>query len=403
MISLLLYLVLLWILAVLALLAGFHGRTLRALWREPVLSCPVVIIESDDWGVGPASDGAVLARIATQLADIRDVTGRPAVMTLGLVSGQPDGQAILASGLTRYRRRTLDDPAFSPIVEAIRAGCGAGVFAVQWHGLEHCWPDSLLACARNDADLQRWLADPDARSETLPPALQSRWVDASALPSRVLARTEIEVAVSEEASLLKRVFGEIPTVAVPNTFVWNDDVEHAWAVNGVTCIVTPGRRIEGRDARGGLHPPTRIIRNGDRTASGAIQAVRDEYFEPIRGHRAEQVCQSVATKQVLGRPTLIETHRENFVGGSASGEAALVELERALRGVLARHPEARFMPTAELAKHLADLASPLRERAFAHRLHAFLNRIAREGSLARFLKYSGLGLLLQLVLPTARA
>ena len=34
------------------------------------------------------------------------------------------------------------------------------------------------------AGLRAWLADPGARSEALPPALQSRWVDAAVLPSR---------------------------------------------------------------------------------------------------------------------------------------------------------------------------------------------------------------------------
>ena len=127
-----------------------HGRMLRALWREPVLACPVVIVESDDWGPGPASDALILRRIAAQLADIRDRDGRPALMTLGVVLGKPDGAAILADDCQRYHRRLLDEEMYAPIVEAMREGCAKGVFALQRHGLEHCWPGSLIDRARHD-------------------------------------------------------------------------------------------------------------------------------------------------------------------------------------------------------------------------------------------------------------
>lgn len=397
MISSLPYSVLFWFVASLALLLFLHGRTLRDLWREPILAHPVVIVESDDWGTGPESDADMLRGIAGRLAAIRDTTGHSAVMTLGIVSGEPDGAGILASGFARYHRRTLAEPAFAPIVEAIRAGCIAGVFALQRHGLEHCWPAALLRRAGEDKALQRWLSDPMARSETLPSPLQSRWIDASALPSRSLPKEEIETAVAEEAALLNRIFGEAPSVAVPNTFVWGDEVEQAWVATGVTCIVTPGHRLEGRDAVGGLQPPTRRIRNGDRTASGAVQVVRDDYFEPSRGHRAEQVWEAVEVKALLGRPTLLETHRESFIGEPGIAELALNELERALRGVLDRRSDARFMSTVALARHLADPTSALRVRSFGTRIGPYLHRILNETDLHRVLKFSGLRIPLRFI------
>lgn len=390
MISALLSILLAWFFAAIVLLLLLHGRTLRALWREPALACPVVIVESDDWGVGPVSDAEVLGSIADVLGSVRDATGRPAVMTLGVVSGHPDGVRILASGITRYHRQTLFDPKFARIADAMRAGCAAGVFAPQWHGLEHCWPASLLARARDDERLQRWLADPAARSEALPSVLQSRWVDTAGLPSRPLAREDVESAVGDEAVLLRQLFGRVPTVAVPNTFVWNEDVERAWVTAGVTSIVTPGHRCEGRDADGALQAPTRAVRNGERSLSGAVFVVRDDYFEPIRGHRAEQVWEAVARKRRLGRPILLEMHRENFIASPDSARVALHELERALHGVLHRNPDTRFMTTADLACLLSDTASPLRVQGGGRWLCVLARRLACDASLARFLKYSGL-------------
>lgn len=122
------------------------------------------------------------------------------MMTLGLVLGTPDGAAILASGCREYHRKLLDHAGNEAILAAIGAGRAQQVFALQRHGLEHCWPNALLARAREDAALQSWLADPLARTETLPADLQSRWTDASRLPSMALARADIEAAVNEEAA-----------------------------------------------------------------------------------------------------------------------------------------------------------------------------------------------------------
>ena len=41
-----------------------------------------------------------------------------------------------------------------------------------------------------------------------------------------------------------------PVVAVPNTFVWDDAVERAWAGSGVRCIVTRGVASRGVNGRG---------------------------------------------------------------------------------------------------------------------------------------------------------
>lgn len=390
-VTVLLWVLLVWLAVSVALLVACHGRTLVALWREPMLAYPVLIVESDDWGVGPPSDGDMLARIAGLLREIQDGTGHPAVMTLGVVLGAPNGAAILASGCQGYQRHTLAEPAYGRIVEAIRDGCESGVFALQRHGLEHCWPPSLLARARADEALQSWLADPMARSEALPSALQSRWLDTSSLPSRTLPAGEVEQAVQEEAALFLEVFGRVPTVAVPNTFVWDETVEAAWAATGVRCVVTPGKQFCGRDAGGNLGRPQRTIRNGQRSSTGMTYVVRDDYFEPIRGHRAEDVWRAVAGKTFVGRPALLETHRESFIAARVAGIGALGELDRALRGTRERHPRLRFLSTEALVQALWDPASPLLESSIPRRTLAFLRRLRVEPGLGRFLKLTGLG------------
>lgn len=390
---------LLGLLAWLALACGvlflFRRSVLRALWREPMLAAPVLIVESDDWGVGPDSDAEALCRLAAVLAQVRDETGQPLVMTLGLVLGLPDGPAILAGGMRGYQRRTLAEPCHAGIVAAINEGREAGVFALQRHGLEHCWPSSLLEWARREEAGKSWLACSEARSETLPSPLQSRWVDAAALPSRPLEAAAIRAAVEEEARQCLAIFGECPTVAVPNTFVWNDAVEAAWRDSGVECIVTPGVRHESRDGAGRLDRGGVAIRNGDRATSGALYVVRNDYFEPMRGHRAERVWDAISVKAREGRPVLLETHRENFVVPYPGREGAMAEFKRAVLGVVGRHPHVRFMSTAVLTRHLADTESPILTSDAVRRGTVFLERVLSAREWGRFLRWSGLSLVLR--------
>jgi hypothetical protein len=122
----------------------YYRRDLWAMWKEPALRHPVMIIESDDWGAGPVeAQAAALNRLTDMLSCHQDQNGRHPVMTLALVLAVPDGRAISQDG--QYHRLLLDDPLFVPVRQAIERGRAAGVFALQLHGMEHYWPAGLMA------------------------------------------------------------------------------------------------------------------------------------------------------------------------------------------------------------------------------------------------------------------
>lgn len=395
-----------WLCSAATLIGVRHARLLLRLWREPALQTPVVIVESDDWGPGPATDARTLRELAEVLRSVCDAHGRAPVMTLGLVLAIPDGRRIAAGGYAAYHSLTLDDVRYAEIVDAIRHGLGAGVFSLQRHGFEHLWPASLLTRAPAERAIQAWLAEPEARSEDLPSALQSRWTDASVLPACRLPPAAVEAAVAAEATLLRTLFGTAPRVAVPNTFVWDAEIERAWRRHGVEVIVSPGTRYSGRDRDGRLVDTGERILNGERSAQGMRMVVRDAYFEPLRGHRVDDVLRDFATRNAAARPLLLETHRENFIRGDASRRASIGILRDALQAVLAARPDTRFMSTNELADALADADSVLHQRAPRARITVWLQRIRQETAMRRALKWSGLDLLVRAMLaalPSARA
>ncbi|HIE55711.1 MAG TPA: hypothetical protein EYP90_11115 [Chromatiaceae bacterium] len=302
-------------------------------------------------------------------------------MTIAVILAIPDGLTIRDTG--DYARIDLRDKRFQPIVDALQAGESAGVFAVQLHGLEHYWPVALMKSS--DPTVRDWLLQEEFPfTEQLPPPLQSRWVDASELPSLPLPLPALENAVEEEAALFRECFGEPAKVAVPTTFIWDDNVEAAWAKQGIEIVITPGRRNSCRDEQGLPGCGRGVIHNLER-GNGVVYLVRDDYFEPEKGHTAATALAALRRKKAQGRPCLLETHRANFLGvGTAS---ALAELDRLLALALAEFPDIRFMSSSELAAAMADSRNPLLARSFPSRIRYWLERVR---DLSRFNKLAEL-------------
>ncbi len=372
--------------------ALIYGRSLHALWREPVLRHPVCIVESDDWGPGEASHAGALSRIREVLLRHRDVEGRPACMTIGVLLAVPDCAAIAKADGSAYARQTLLDPRHAPIRETLQAGERTGCFALQLHGMEHIWPASLMnAVLIEDPEVSGWLRDGVGwHTEALPSALQSRWVDGSVLPSRGLDASDIKLAVDEETSLFEQVFGCVPRVVVPPTFVWNATVERAWAAKGVNVVITPGRRLTGRDAQGRPAMSDRSILNAQKGDGGVIYLVRDVYFEPALGHRAATVVPEIAQRFALGRPALLETHRFNFVRSEAECTLSLNELDALFGQVRDSWPDLRFMSSERLVGLLTAEDSVLLENRLARRLTIWLRRARGLPGMRKALLFSGL-------------
>ena len=379
-------------LAWLAVLAAFSGP-LVARWREPVFRVPILVIESDDWGAGPDTQAELLAAIAATLARIRDTTGQPALMTLGMVFEMPDGARIAREGFTTYHGLTLDDTRFTALRETIAAGIRAGVFVPQLHGQCHYWPPALMAAAAREGRVRAWLAA-GGRSEDLPSPLQSRWVDAWALPSRPLAAADIDAAARREAASFAQCFGHPPRVAVPTTFVWNAAVEAAWQRAGVAVVVTPGRRATCRAAAGQPGCVDRRILTGERSDAGQTYLVRDVYFEPARGHTPERLVEGLALRTRQGRACLVETHRVNFLD---QPDASLVALEAGLAACRARFPTLRFLAPEAIAHAIATHDPALIERRWLPRLVAWRARLHEIPLWTRIARLSGLAVPLKLI------
>ena len=385
-----LLIIMLWALVLLA-----FARPLRARWREPVFRYPALVVESDDWGAGPLAQTEALRGIASVLQSFRDSTGRFAVMTLGIVFEVPDTERLAREGMTSYRGRGLDDACFEPLWRVIQSGVASGVFAPQLHGQCHYWPQALMTAAQSDDRVRAWLTGvPLAPTEDLPAHLQTRWIDASQLPSRALDAAQIAAAADEEAASYKKLFGRSPEVAVPTTFVWNGEVESAWKRAGVEVVITPGRRATSRDAAGHTAGVDRRMLTGDRSDAGQCYLVRDVYCEPALGHSAQRLVDGLVERTRQGRACLVEMHRINFM---RQMDQSLRTLEAAMALSLDRYPNLRFSTPLELARAIRQGNPELLETRFGMRLRAWLARLHEVPHFARATRFTGLFVPLRLL------
>ena len=364
-----------------------YRRDLQRMWREPVLRYPILILESDDWGAGPLSQASALREIGATLDRHRDATGRAPVFNLALVLAVPDGPAIRAGGA--YHRIFLDDPMLDAVLSALQAGRSRGVFALQLHCMEHCWPDALVAS--DDARVKEWLLQPaPAATENLPSHLQSRWVDATRLPSQQHPAEAMRAAVAEEVQTYARIFGVPPKVVVPPTFVWTREVELAWAEQAIECIVTPGWRSTFRNADGFPDGDEGPMVNGDRAGS-VTYLVRTDYFEPARGRDAFHALGALDRAASEGRPCLLENHRDNFINDPQTRQYSLAELDKVYRGALERHRDLRFLSTWEMSCILRDRDPQWLIIGLSERLPFLWMRLRHTGRLWKLMALTGLG------------
>lgn len=334
-----------WVLT-LAFLALRHGPLLRAAWREPYFLDVPVLIESDDWGPGPAWQASRLDELAALLSQQQDSVGRAAVVTADMVLSVPDAGRLRTEG--EWQRRFLDSD-FPQMYAAFRRAQAAGVLVPQLHAIEHCHAEGLVAlAAAGDPRLAVLDDDPERVDwERLDSPLQAHHVDCTVLPSRPLPASIQQTQVADAVAHFSRLFGFAPRSAVAPCYLWDDTTEDCWAAAGVAYVQTAGYRCPGR-AADGSYRQDRLLRLGDAGRGGLRYLVRNCMYEPVDGRGADGCI--IAARQALAEaaPIVISTHRYNYTRDLAAHRASLAGLERILDWVRQHVGPHCFLSSPEL-------------------------------------------------------
>ncbi len=345
-------------------------------FREPVLATPVVIFESDDWSPGPPSHAEALDEISAILSEFTDQNGEHPKFAIGVCLAIVDAQIYRESGT--YERIEFSHSCARAVARSLKHGVTAGTFTLQLHGREHYWPATLMARARNDEAVRTWLeSETLVATEGLPSEIQSRWTDATSLPSSDHPDAVVEEAVCEEFACYEVAFKQRACVYVPPTFLWTAAVEKTLAACGCECIVTPGKRFVGRDESGALISDHEYYWNGRRLEQGLVSLVRDIYYEPALGHKVADTIARILHQVDLGRPALLETHRFNFLENQQQRCKSLTELKQLLTLITEQLPTVAYPATQQLSDAYRNptQAALTFERSFTRRARVVWRRL----------------------------
>lgn len=338
----------------------------ESLWR-----CrePVVVIESDDWGLsrrpaavalsefgtpGPWADEATetqtdLHRLFAELERHRDAFGRPACLTANFIVANPDFEKIEADGWTRYHEVAIDT---LPLCSEWNRGLILGVFIPQYHGRSHFDLESWMRDLEENVRGARYLARA-CHNGGLSLLKHHGWRYHSEYvgwnrtdpgPDR-----DLEAWIAGGLEIFQRAFGFSTTTTVPPHYLLDRRTEKLLAAAGIVAVQGCGYRILQDE-----HGQASIVSHssGERLEAGLLALARTLKFEPRPGESRARV--DVATRRALecfrsGVPVVIDTHRINYSGSNGDLAGYGVDALGALLESLAPH-RPLFLTSSELAQ-----------------------------------------------------
>lgn len=321
-------------------------RRRARLWAAFRCEEPVVVLESDDWGLRRrpcteevaawgtpsawAGEHAETAADLDRLAEVLDRHG--AVLTMNLIAANPDHEAIAADGFRRYHDRPIDRTLAPEVLDRYRDG----PWSLQLHGRAHLDVGRWLADLRDDVPGARALAEVDGGLGLVKEhgwryhSEQVGWADGTHR-----SVDDLVAWLRPAVDTVERVAGERPRSAVAPHYVLTDEGEAAWAALGIEFVQAAERRLRPGDDRSSYL--------GQRGPSGLLHLTRNVRFDPRPG-RTHQAAAQLARCFEVGLPAVVDTHRINYTGPwAADAVAALDDLL-----TIADRAGARYLSTPEL-------------------------------------------------------
>jgi hypothetical protein len=351
------------------LLARFYARVgFLAHWR---CEQPVIVFESDDWGLERHASSLVLKRLGEpgQWADEesetaedlerlyrvlerhRDHTGRTACFTANFVLHNPDFDAIQAGGFARYHSIPIESQ--GTLVEKWREGNLRRTFLPQHHAQHHFWPHAWLKDLRDNVPGARYLFEKRVHGGLTLLSGQGWRYHSEYLhwnSREEPLKGELQSHVEHSLRGFQRLFGFDSLSSIAPHYLLTATTCEAWWSAGIRYVqggnyrLLPGKGDKAQSLRHAL---------GEKTAQGLRVLCRNVKFEP-RPQRVQQgVEQAVRSAQLLTRnqvPVIVDTHRINYTGswGAAGAEA----LDRFLNALKPIRPI--FLSSVELGEAISN-------------------------------------------------
>lgn len=340
-------------------------------WSQWRCAEPVVIFESDDWGLsrspcaeflrsyGEPSSWADeqmetpedLARLYEVLDGHRDVVGRPASFTANFIVGNPDFEAISRDHFTHYYDIPIGQD--KELSKHWLEGMERRVFYPQYHGRTHFWPEAWLRDLRDSVPGAREMFNERYHGGIALLKKQgwryhSEYTDWKTGKQR--ENDELVDWLKVGIEYFQQLFGFFPRSTIGSHFVFTPEIARAWHAIGGQFVQGTGLRTI-RLPSGGVQVVTHAL--GERSPEGLLLMRRSVKFEPRLGNRNYDQDGALREAEYCFRckiPVIIDTHRINYTGRWR--EAGLRALDAFLHGLRAHRP--RFLTSVEMGEAIAQ-------------------------------------------------
>lgn len=353
---------------------------------------PILVIESDDWGmirmasrdsqrrlrnIGYPVDECPFNRVDSMetsedlqmlsdvLSSVRDIYGRPAILTANMVMANPDFYRIRTSGFTKYYYIPFDEglraAGSGDVVDVYRQIVAHNLFRPQLHGREHTSVERWLAALRLGNSSFHDAFNEEMCSVHSGGNLSSNrdCLDALGLAPCDVGFEGLSKIIEEAQQLFVKFWGEPSTSFIAPCYSWHPNIELTLAKNGIKYL--QGSRMQRVPVSGWKGAYKRRYHfTGQRNEYGQRYLVRNVELEPtIFGDQKR--CLDVALAQTSAAfnqktPAIVSSHRINYISSidPRNRDKGLRVLKEFLQSVSKNWPNVEFLSSDALG-HRMDI------------------------------------------------
>jgi hypothetical protein len=344
-------------------------RALRRLLFLAQWRCvePVVVFESDDWGLARYPSSGLLSTLGTpgewadeqtetpdDLAALYDVlgrysdsNGRPACFTANFVMANPNFEAISASKFQAYYETAIAEQ--EHLKAAWREGVERRVLFPQYHARAHFWPQGWLRDLQEDTPGARFLFEQRCNGGLALLKGQSWRYHSEYLEWRTATQRLPDAHLDwlkGGLDLFQRLFGMSSRSTVAPHYIVTPETLQFWHTAGLEFVQGLDYRIV-RQANGKPRVISHIL--GEGSPEGLLLLARNVKYDP-RPQRSrygwEQALRQIQASFQDSVPAIVDTHRINYSGQWR--KEAIESLDMLLRRLGPYRPH--FLTSVELGE-----------------------------------------------------
>lgn len=350
----------------------------------------IVVFESDDWGsirmpstkvydnlieAGIPVDKSPYCRydnlcstediesLFAILKQHKDANGNHPMITANAVVANPDFEKIAAVKYHSYHYETIDRtlsrffPNQNPL-NIWKQGLQQKLFIPQFHGREHVnvpfWLDTLKSkdpVFTKAFEQGCWGISSDVYNK-YPKSIQASfdYNDHSELDF-------MKGSLIDGLAIFEKLFGYRSESFIPNNYIWASELDKTLIDNGVQYLQGMKYQLLPKPA-GETKRQMRRRFNGQKSAAGLLQTVRNVQFEPSllpqadRSVAVRDCLHQIQTAFLWRKPAIISVHRLNFCGALQveNRKTNLKLFHQLLQEIMKRWPDVVFMDSVSLAK-----------------------------------------------------